>query len=114
MPYQPQTPPLPTPPRRGVLSLDDDILVPCTTVEAAFATWRASPGQLVGFYPRLLLPAGGKGAPGPPVYAWEERVFRQVRLLCAWVCSGVGGGDEGGDPPCRPPSLLPRRSPRAG
>jgi len=38
---------------RGVLSLDDDIFMPCEDVEAAFATWREDPARLVGFYPRL-------------------------------------------------------------
>ena len=72
-----------SPPTRAVLSLDDDILLPCTDVERAFALWRASPRQLVGWYPRLLQPAGGKDAQGPPVYQFEPAVFKQV-------------GDEGG------------------
>jgi hypothetical protein len=49
--------------RRAVLSLDDDILVPCADVEAAFATWRRHPARLVGFYPRLAEP----DAPGGPL-----------------------------------------------
>lgn len=68
----------PPSPRRAVLSLDDDILMPCSDLEAAFALWRASPRQLVGWYPRLLLPAGGEHAPGPPVYQFEPAVFKQV------------------------------------
>lgn len=63
---------------RAVLSLDDDILMPCSDVERAFALWRASPRQLVGWYPRLLQPAGGKDAEGPPVYQFEPAVFKQV------------------------------------
>ncbi|KAL4857493.1 Glycosyltransferase family protein 64 protein C5 [Chlorella vulgaris] len=67
---------------RSVLSLDDDILIPCTTIEAAFARWRRTPQQLLGFYPRLLLPEGGgmngsHGGGGPPVYRFEEFVFQQ-------------------------------------
>lgn len=65
-----------------MLSLDDDILMPCTTVEAAFAAWRAAPHQLVGWYPRLLVPEGGAGAAGPPVYRFEPHVFAQVG--CGW------------------------------
>jgi hypothetical protein len=62
-----------------VLSLDDDIMMPCTTIEAAFARWRRTPHTLLGFYPRLLLPQGGRDAPGPPVYRFEDSVFEQVR-----------------------------------
>lgn len=69
-------PPRPCPPPgSSVLSLDDDILMPCTTVEAAFAAWRAAPQRLLGFYPRLLLP---ERPGGPPVYQFEEYVFHKV------------------------------------
>ncbi|KAL4451196.1 hypothetical protein ABPG77_009268 [Micractinium sp. CCAP 211/92] len=59
---------------RSVLSLDDDILMPCSTVEAAFAAWRTAPQRLLGFYPRLLLP---KQPGGPPTYQFEEFVFEK-------------------------------------
>ncbi|KAL4422923.1 hypothetical protein ABPG75_009120 [Micractinium tetrahymenae] len=59
---------------RSVLSLDDDILMPCSTVEAAFAAWRSQPQRLLGFYPRLLLP---EQPGGPPVYQFEEFVFEK-------------------------------------
>ena len=75
------------PTRSAVLSLDDDILLPCADVEAGFARWRAAPHQLVGWYPRLLLRAGGAGAGqgrGPPTYQFEPAVFEQVR------CGGAG------------------------
>lgn len=39
---------------RGVLSLDDDILIPCSDIERAFGSWRENPALLVGFYPRLV------------------------------------------------------------
>lgn len=39
---------------RGVLSIDDDQLVNCADVEAAFAEWRLRPSSLVGFHPRLI------------------------------------------------------------
>ena len=39
---------------RAVLSLDDDILLSCADVEAAFLEWRLHPEGLVGFLPRLL------------------------------------------------------------
>eukprot|EP00887_Chlorella_sp_A99_P000276 scaffold13.g276.t1 len=101
---------------RGVLSLDDDIMVPCVTVESAFAEWRRDPARMVGFYPRLLVPeapppapsggAGGDAAAGgapargqgasqgeaPPVYRWEEhslekREYNAVLAGAAFVDS---------------------------
>ena len=39
---------------RGVLSLDDDLLIPCSSIEAAFVNWRQQPSTLVGFFPRLV------------------------------------------------------------
>ena len=38
---------------RGVLSLDDDIRIPCTDIERLFSMWRTEPNALTGFYPRL-------------------------------------------------------------
>ncbi|KAL4525777.1 hypothetical protein Ndes2437A_g04212 [Nannochloris sp. 'desiccata'] len=38
---------------RGVLSLDDDLRLPCADVERAFATWRSSPSSLTGYVARL-------------------------------------------------------------
>lgn len=79
---------------RAVLSLDDDILLPCSDVEAAFATWRAAPHQLVGWYPRLLVPeegSWGSTADLPPVYRFEEFVFEQVRCVgMRWNGAGEG------------------------
>ncbi|EFN51907.1 hypothetical protein CHLNCDRAFT_54762 [Chlorella variabilis] len=60
---------------RSVLSLDDDILIPCTTIESTFARWRTAPQQLAGYYPRLLVPP--EGGSGAPVYQFEEFVFQQ-------------------------------------
>ena len=70
---------------RAVLSLDDDILIPCNDVEAAFAAWRAAPEALVGFYPRLLLPDGSREY-GPPVHRPEPFVFEQVQGCTECVC----------------------------
>ena len=47
---------------RGVLSIDDDIRIPCSDVERAFAAWRQRPGQLVGFFPRLIESRGSSGS----------------------------------------------------
>ena len=38
---------------RGVLSLDDDLRIPCVDVEKAFTAWRTHPDVLTGFFPRL-------------------------------------------------------------
>ncbi|CAG9464307.1 unnamed protein product [Pedinophyceae sp. YPF-701] len=38
----------------AVLSLDDDLRIPCKDLDAAFATWRRSPQQLVGWFPRMV------------------------------------------------------------
>lgn len=68
-------------PGSSVLSLDDDILMPCSTVEAAFAAWRSAPQRLLGFYPRLLLP---EQPGGPPTYQFEEIVFQKASSLLMW------------------------------
>lgn len=37
-----------------MLSLDDDIMLPCSDLEHAFAVWRSDPAKMVGFYPRWI------------------------------------------------------------
>ena len=37
-----------------MLSLDDDIMLPCSDLEHAFAVWRADPAKMVGFFPRYI------------------------------------------------------------
>lgn len=37
----------------AVLSIDDDIIISCRGLEAAFQAWKRNPDQLVGWYPRL-------------------------------------------------------------
>ncbi|XP_047332218.1 glucosamine inositolphosphorylceramide transferase 1 [Impatiens glandulifera] len=39
---------------RGVLELDDDIMMPCGDIERGFKVWREHPERIVGFYPRLV------------------------------------------------------------
>jgi hypothetical protein len=74
-----------------VLSLDDDILMPCSTIEAAFARWRAAPQQLLGFYPRLLLPEGDGQQ------ALQARKKGKSRRRGKHVAgTGSGGSDESG------------------
>eukprot|EP00890_Picochlorum_soloecismus_P002228 jgi/Picsp_1/3005/NSC_01227-R1_protein len=38
---------------RSVLSMDDDLFIPCQDIEAAFAEWRQTPNRLVGWFPRF-------------------------------------------------------------
>lgn len=39
---------------KAVLSMDDDIRIPCRDIEAAFAAWRLNPDRMTGFFPRLI------------------------------------------------------------
>ncbi|XP_019193846.1 PREDICTED: glycosyltransferase family protein 64 protein C5-like [Ipomoea nil] len=39
---------------RGVLELDDDIMMSCDDLERGFRIWREHPDRIVGFYPRLV------------------------------------------------------------
>eukprot|EP00887_Chlorella_sp_A99_P007508 scaffold2.g7508.t1 len=48
---------------RAVLSLDDDIMMPCKDIERGFAAWRARPQKMVGFFPRLIEGEEGEGTP---------------------------------------------------
>ena len=38
----------------AVVSLDDDLVIPCDTLDFAFSVWQATPQSLVGFTPRLI------------------------------------------------------------
>ncbi|GAB5030024.1 glucuronyl n-acetylglucosaminyl transferase ext2 [Nannochloropsis oceanica] len=51
--------PVPTP---AVLSLDDDLVIPCGTLDFAFSVWQAAPHSLVGFTPRLITWDAGTSA----------------------------------------------------
>jgi len=37
----------------AVLSIDDDVLVPCSSLETAFDIWTSAPDSMVGFVPRM-------------------------------------------------------------
>ncbi|GAQ83597.1 Acetylglucosaminyltransferase [Klebsormidium nitens] len=45
--------PLPDVRTEAIFSVDDDLLVPCETLEFAFELWTSAPDQLVGFVPRM-------------------------------------------------------------
>lgn len=37
----------------SIFSVDDDVIVPCTTLDFAFTVWRSAPFTMVGFVPRM-------------------------------------------------------------
>jgi hypothetical protein len=37
----------------AVFSVDDDLLVPCSTLRFAYSVWRSAPSAMVGFVPRM-------------------------------------------------------------
>ncbi|BAS99390.1 glycosylinositol phosphorylceramide mannosyl transferase 1 [Oryza sativa Japonica Group] len=37
----------------AVFSVDDDLIVPCSTLRFAFAVWQSAPSAMVGFVPRM-------------------------------------------------------------
>lgn len=37
----------------AIFSIDDDVIVPCTSVEFAFSVWQSAPQTMVGFVPRV-------------------------------------------------------------
>ncbi|KAB1210788.1 Exostosin-2 [Morella rubra] len=37
----------------AIFSVDDDVIVPCTTLNFAFAVWQSAPFTMVGFVPRI-------------------------------------------------------------
>lgn len=69
---------------RAVLSIDDDIRIPCADIEAAFADWRRAPDTMVGFFPRLI-----EGHPVPAFqgesYAVGRRHYNSVLTGAAFL-----------------------------
>ncbi|KAF6160269.1 hypothetical protein GIB67_019038 [Kingdonia uniflora] len=37
----------------AIFSIDDDVLVPCSTLDFAFTVWQSAPSSMVGFVPRM-------------------------------------------------------------
>jgi len=62
---------------RAVFSIDDDIRLPCSDVEAAFAEWRRQPEVMVGFFPRLIEP--GEGNTNELMFRGEGYVMEKER-----------------------------------
>lgn len=64
-------------PTRAVLSIDDDIRIPCSDIEAAFAEWRRHPEVMVGFFPRLI--EAGDGGTRELMFRGEGYVMEKER-----------------------------------
>lgn len=37
----------------AIFSVDDDVIVPCSTLDYAFSVWLTTPSTMVGFVPRM-------------------------------------------------------------
>lgn len=37
----------------AIFSVDDDVIVPCSTLNFAFTVWQSAPSTMVGFVPRM-------------------------------------------------------------
>jgi hypothetical protein len=61
---------------RGVLSLDDDLRIPCQSIDKAFAAWKQNKSHLVGWFPRLI-ESFEHGSSG--VYHGEPEAIEQGR-----------------------------------
>ncbi|VFQ80424.1 unnamed protein product [Cuscuta campestris] len=48
----------------GVFSVDDDVIIPCSSVALAFDAWRSAPDAMVGFVPRVHHSDDGGGING--------------------------------------------------
>jgi len=44
----------------AIFSIDDDVIVPCDTLDFAFSVWQSAPDAMVGFVPRMHWPVKGK------------------------------------------------------
>lgn len=62
---------------KAVLSLDDDTIMWCSDVEAGFREWLRRPQDLVGFFPRLILPPASRGRRWR--YFGEKEAYRQEK-----------------------------------
>ncbi|XP_043697649.1 glycosylinositol phosphorylceramide mannosyl transferase 1-like [Telopea speciosissima] len=45
--------PIEDPRTDAIFSVDDDVIVPCTTLDFAFTVWQSAPSTMVGFVPRM-------------------------------------------------------------
>ncbi len=82
---------VPTP---AVLSLDDDLEIPCDVLDFAYSVWQASPQSLVGFTPRLVTweepagehdPTGGYRYQSSFKYVWWHGRYNLVLTKCCFL-----------------------------
>lgn len=45
--------PISEPQSDAIFSVDDDVIIPCHTLDYAFTVWRTAPSTMVGFVPRM-------------------------------------------------------------
>ncbi|KDO55308.1 hypothetical protein CISIN_1g045656mg [Citrus sinensis] len=72
---------------RGVLELDDDIMMTCDDIERGFQVWRQHPDRIVGFYPRLV-----NGSPlryRGEKYARRHKGYNMILTGAAFVDSQI-------------------------
>lgn len=75
---------------RGVLSLDDDLRIPCASLDAAFRVWQKNPETLVGWFPRLVRRSsrGVMEYLGEPETIQEQR-YNMILTGAAFIDSSV-------------------------
>eukprot|EP00897_Mesotaenium_endlicherianum_P007218 jgi/Mesen1/6524/ME000332S05531 len=77
----------------GIFSVDDDMHVPCPTLELAFDVWLSAPSAMVGFVPRMhwLIEDEGAGAEagkykyGGWMSVWRSGMFSMVLTKAAFL-----------------------------
>lgn len=76
----------------GLLSVDDDVRLPCALLAAGFAAWRERPWALVGFWPRLHRPSaaacGGVDYVSSEPALWRAGAYSLVLTKAAFVHAG--------------------------
>lgn len=54
----------------AIFSIDDDVLLPCSTLEFAFTVWQTAPESMVGFVPRMHWVDTKKHGSKQPLYIY--------------------------------------------
>ncbi|CAL1374127.1 unnamed protein product [Linum trigynum] len=80
---------------RGVLELDDDIMMTCDDVERGFNVWRQHPDRIVGFYPRLI--SGNPLKYRAEKYARSRKGYNMILTGAAFVDGTIAFGRYWGE-----------------
>lgn len=104
---------------RGVLSLDDDIFMPCRDVERGFIAWQQHPRRLTGYHPRLVegqplvyrsvhsptqVQPNARWGSGWPILQGKQQclsataAFERLGVSAAQTCPGTVTGAQGLSP----------------